>query len=192
VGVIQLVGGFFPGFRRITVGSRDALAVTGAASVAPAGAATDDTRDARPPAATVGVPQAAAAVQVAAADGPDHLIMGDGADYPVPHPGGPAADGEPGEAAVSGSRARPDSWGGRIRILGEAGNQALCVAMGALLIAGIYLAGFVITVPAFVFLYLAFVYRWSWWKTILATVIMAAALLFVPHSLGIILPSGLL
>jgi putative tricarboxylic transport membrane protein len=191
VGVVQLAGGFFPGFRRITVGSRDALAVMRTASAVPAGAAAGESGDALPPAA-VGVPQAAGAVQVAAADGPGHLITGDGADYPVPHPGGPAAGDEPGEAAVPGPSAHPGSRGGRTRILGEAGNQALCVAMGAVLIAGIYLFGFVITVPAFVFLYLAFVYRWTWWKTILATVIMAAVLIFVPHSLGIMLPSGVL
>jgi putative tricarboxylic transport membrane protein len=193
VGAVQLVGGFFPGFRRITIGGRDALAVTGTASAVPAGAAAGTSGDPLPPAA-VGVPQAAGTVQVAVADGPDHLITGDRADFPVPHPGGPAADAddEPGEAAAPGPRAHPDSRGGRTRILGEAGNQALCVAMGAVLIAGIYLLGFVITVPAFVFLYLAFVYRWTWWKTILATVIMAAALLFVPHSLGIVLPSGVL
>lgn len=192
VAVVQLVGGFFPGFRRITVGRVDALAVTGPASVAPAGAAADDAGDARPPAATVGAPQAAAAVHVAAADGTDHLATGEVPDYLATHPGGPEAPGGPGEAVMSGPGVRPDTRLGRLRILGEARNQALCVAMGALLIAGIYLVGFEITVPLFVFAYLAGVYRWTWWKTVLATAIMAAAVLLVPHALGIHFPPPLL
>jgi putative tricarboxylic transport membrane protein len=142
VGVVQLAGGFFPGFRRITVGSQDALAVTGTGQADPSGPEMDPaTASAAPP------------------------LTGD--------------------RALDGQRTRI------ARYLGEGGNQAVCVALGAVLIAGIYVLGFTITVPAFIFLYLAGVYRWRWWKTVIATAVMAAVVLLVPHALNMTFPAGI-
>jgi putative tricarboxylic transport membrane protein len=186
VGVVQLVGGFFPGFRRITVGSQDPLTVTGTAQagtsqngeegaielgvIQPA-PALDQTGTVLSTAGSAGVPQHAAAVQVTA-----DRVAAASADRPD-------ADGAP--QAPVGQRT------GIAWHLGEAASQAICVAIGAMLIAGIYVLGFTIAVPAFVFLYLAGVYRWRWWKTIIATAVMAGVALLTPHALSMTFPTGM-
>jgi hypothetical protein len=207
VALTQLVGGFFPGFRRITVGSQDALIDAGVASVTQPAAASaagpspvlDVMEDAVPSGAAVGVPKPAAAVHAGAADGTDQRVVGESPDFGGSHPDGMALPGRPARTVTSPAYGDQIGWGarltlqaGKVRILGEAGHQALCVVMGALLVAGIYLVGFTIAVPAFVLLYLAGVYRWRWWKAVIATAIMVGAAVLLPYALSMHFPSPLL
>lgn len=208
VALVQLIGGFFPGFRRITVGTKDALTVVTSASTPQPAAAVP----AQPAVAGAAQPAAAGAAQAAAAPADGSVLQqsaavqvaADGATGKLLAGGGTPdrpADGSllPGRS-VSGTVSPASerwrrlanwrlSWGtGRSLIRGEAANQAVCVVMGAALIGGIYLFGYKVAIPVFVFLYLLAVYRWQWWKTLIATAVMGGAIVASQFALNLQFP----
>ena len=162
VGIIQLAGAWVPQLRLLTHG-RDAPAL----------------------AAGAGLPGEARLQAVPAVPSP-----GGG-----PAPAGVArvaADAAPAPAGVAApSNAPPD---GRFeRWLGEwARSPLVAVALAVLLVVGIYLFGYLIAIPVFIFLYFLLVHRWRWPAVLIATGVLGLITLAAYHSLSVIFPQGLL
>jgi putative tricarboxylic transport membrane protein len=68
----------------------------------------------------------------------------------------------------------------------------LAVLLGLALLGGIVLFGYLVAVPAFIFLYFVFVHRWRWPAVLTATAVMALITFVASHLLSVVFPHGLL
>jgi len=229
VGVVQLVGGFVPGFRRFTVGrltggsapgvpgaaaagiSKPAGPAPGTASAAadgggasgPAGHGATDTAVPEPlamrgtaPAAgpgTAGQPPAASRDLSPAGSVPAAGAAGAPAGGAAGAPAGGAA-GAPAGGAATASPGDAEPFvppGDDGPAPGEALRQAAAIVLALALIGGIYLFGYQIMIPVFIFFYFLLIYRWGWRRTLIAAAVMAAATYAATQVLGVIFPAGI-
>jgi putative tricarboxylic transport membrane protein len=202
VGVIQLVGGFIPRFRRFTVGSLTGAGIPGAVAAdtpepagpasggavtavagdgrsAPGGHSAPDTTVPEPLAVSGTAPEAA--LEVA---GQPSLAGGEHSLAESVPPGEGAALSPAGAESPAMER-----FGERVP--GEALRQAAAIALALALVGGIYLFGYQVMVPVFIFFYFLLIYRWGWRRTLIAAAVMAGATYAATQLLGVIFPAGL-
>lgn len=187
VAVIQLVGGFVPYIRRFTIGD------TGAAGSArrpapdrpavpvPAGVGSPSGGLRPAPALAVGLGAPAAPALAADVPGPSAAgLLPETPAVAAPGDGQQALGEEP--AGVQPEEREP----------GDAMRQFACIALAFALVGAIYLFGYEIAIPAFVLLYFVFIYRWTWWKCLVAAAVMGGVAYAAASFMSVMFPGGVL
>lgn len=193
VGLVQLIGGFVPFVSRFTLGGAGLAPSRGTrgpersvvAVAAPPGPGGDEKRVPAPAVlAAVPVTLAGTIAQRGLPGSPSEVGLAVG----QAEPSSEAADARLGEALEKTAMSREQEE----RQPGVAVNQFACVALAFALVGGIYLFGYKIAIPAFTLLYFLFVYRWTWWKGLVAAAVMAGAAYAAATFLNAIFPGGVL